>query len=294
VGRIVPVGCTGWIISNGAYLTAGHCTGSSMDILEFNVPDSLSNGTIVHPGVEDQYPIIAASVEFRNTASPPTGDDWAIFNCSPNATTGLTAALAQGAFVRISKDYPPGTTTDVRITGYGVDGPSPNFGDGGPRNADNQTEQTHYGPYLGETDAGSQAYYHRYRVDTQPASSGSPIFVYGTTLSIGIHTNGGCTSSGGANAGTSFENNYLDQATREFFGANVRHVDVGHPNTTETGSVLLPYSTVVEGTNAVPDGGTVSIVAGSYTAAGGNTMTLGDDGKAMTLTAPVGTVTIGQ
>ena len=35
VGRIMPVGCTGWIASNGAFLTAGHCVNANMDVLLF-------------------------------------------------------------------------------------------------------------------------------------------------------------------------------------------------------------------------------------------------------------------
>ena len=59
------------------------------------------------------------------------------------------------------------------------------------------------------------------------------------------------------------------------------------------GTVMRPFDTVTEGVNAVVSGGIVSIVAGTYTAASGNTFTAGADGKAMTLTAPVGTVRIG-
>ena len=44
----------------------------------------------------------------------------------------------------------------------------------------------------------------------------------------------------------------------------------------------------------MPSGGIVSIVAGTYTAAAGNTFTIGDDGKSMTIDAPVGTVNIGN
>ena len=79
VGRIVPVGCTGWIISNGAYLTAGHCTGPNMQILEFNVPASLQNGTIVASAPQDQYPIDPASVVFFNDGAGQVGNDWAVF-----------------------------------------------------------------------------------------------------------------------------------------------------------------------------------------------------------------------
>ena len=48
------------------------------------------------------------------------------------------------------------------------------------------------------------------------------------------------------------------------------------------------------GVTNVVSGGVVSIVAGTYSAAAGNTFTAGADGKAMTLSAPCGTVFIGN
>ncbi|HEY6906251.1 MAG TPA: hypothetical protein VI230_02235, partial [Ignavibacteriaceae bacterium] len=62
VGRIVNIGCTGWIIPDGDIVTAGHCLdATSANILEFNVPLSTSGGTIQHPGPEDQYSIDQSS-----------------------------------------------------------------------------------------------------------------------------------------------------------------------------------------------------------------------------------------
>lgn len=39
-GRIMPIGCTGWLIDGGAFLTAGHCIGAATQTVEFNVPAS--------------------------------------------------------------------------------------------------------------------------------------------------------------------------------------------------------------------------------------------------------------
>jgi hypothetical protein len=126
-------------------------------------------------------------------------------------------------------------------------------------------------------------------VDTQGGNSGSPIIVDGTDLTVGIHTNGGCTQTGGANAGTSFENDNLETALRDFsgVGANVRHVDNGHivAQALQDGTVFRPFDTLAEAVNSVPAGGVVSIVTGSY--GGGITIS-----KPMTLRAPVGPVTL--
>jgi hypothetical protein len=283
-GRIVPVGCTGWIVSNGTHLTAGHCVGTNMQIMEFNVPASNSDGTINHPAPQHQYPIIATTVRFANNG---IGDDWAVFDCAPNANTGLLPAQAQGAFFRMSRDSNPAT---VRVTGYGLDGPGPplgNFGASPPRNADSQTQQTHAGPNLGETVSGNVTAFFSYRVDTQGGNSGSPIIVDGSALTIGIHTNAGCGAAGGSNSGTSFENDDLEIAIQAFLGTDVQYVDQGHPATIRDGTVFRPRLNVNAAINAAPSGGVVSIVTGSYS----ETMTIT---KALTLTAPVGAVIIGN
>lgn len=282
VGRIVPIGCTGWNVTNGAHLTAGHCDRFDAQILEFNVPASQSDGTIVHPPPQDQYPIVASSFV---SAATGIGNDWAVFATNPNSNTGLRAVLAQGKAFRMSRDS---TSTNLRVTGYGVDGPPPDFGrfSFSPRNSDSQTQQTHVGPNAGETVSGANDAFWRYAVDTQPGNSGSPLVANDAqALTLGIHTHGGCGTGGGNNHGTSFEHDGLETAIQGFPGANVVYVDGGHPVTPKDGTVMRPFSTVGQGATAVPTGGQVSIVSGTYD----ETLTLD---RAMTLTAPVGLVRI--
>ena len=182
VARIDPIGCTGWIASNGKLLTAGHCLASSGNTtLSFNVPPSLSNGTVQFPGPEDQYSINQGSFQYTNGG---VGNDWGIFSVSDNSQTGLQPIEAQGAF-DVRQDLGP---SNIRITGFGVDSGTAN-----------QTNQTHVGP-----NAGSSGTTMRYATDTQGGNSGSPVIDEATGESVGIHTHGGCTSSGGNNSGTSF------------------------------------------------------------------------------------------
>ena len=92
-----------------------------MQTVEFNVPASQANGTTVSPPVRDQYRVIAGSIVTQNTG---IGNDWAIFAVLPNTQTGLLPAAAQGATFQLSNTQNP---ANVRITGFGVDGPPPNL-----------------------------------------------------------------------------------------------------------------------------------------------------------------------
>ena len=215
-GRIVPIGCTGWLIDGGLMLTAGHCVGASAQILEFNVPASLADGTTVAAAVRDQYRIIAGSVVSQNTG---VGNDWALFRVQPSTETGLLPAAAQGGSFQVSNTANP---AQVRITGFGVDGPPPNFGAGGPRDATNQTQQTHLGALATNT-GGANSGRLDYNADTQGGNSGSPVIAEGTAQTIGIHTNGGCTTAGGNNSGTSFRNQALWAAIQN---GTVRTTDI--------------------------------------------------------------------
>ncbi len=180
IGRIVPIGCTGWIITNGRLVTAGHCVGSRAQIIEFNVPKSNPDRTIVHPGPEDQYPIGNFVSPYPN--SPSTANDWAVFTASPNTQTGLTVIQAQGKSFNVVQSNPG---SNITITGFGTD-----------TGIDNQTQQTHTGPLSSVTNT-----FVRYRTDTTGGNSGSPIIDTATGNAVGVHAYGGCSGSGGSNFG---------------------------------------------------------------------------------------------
>ena len=192
VGRIVPIGCTGWIVENGKYITAGHClNSSSAQVLEFNVPDSNPDRSLNHPGPEDQYSLNQGSFVFRDRG---VGDDWGVFELYANSNTGQTAIAAQGGGFAIKQDLNP---ANIRITGFGVD-------DG----SDNQSHQTHVGP-----NEGSSGTTMRYSADTTGGNSGSPVIDEATDMAVGVHSHGGCSSSGGNNSGTSFfDSNFWSNA----------------------------------------------------------------------------------
>lgn len=302
-GRIIN-GCTAWLTSNGAVLTAGHCVDFDPDrsgpllpdgVLDLwgsfsvNVPLSDADGTLNQSAPEDQFPIDLDSVVWNFDGSGQgLGKDWAVFGIFPNAD-GERAHVRQG-FYRMSRQN-PSVDNSIRITGYGVD-----------TGTANKTLQTHTGPYVGEYSGNVAAdIYHEYQVDTEGANSGSPIIwrTPSPDFTVGIHTNAGCdnplTSDG--NKGTSFEVDALEIAVRDFHGSGSEYVDVvPQPNDPgESGAVFRPYVGIADAVADVPSGGQVVIVEGSYlNSAGGNTFTAGADGKAMTFLAPVGTVIIGN
>ena len=207
IGRMVPVGCTAWIASNGLIVSAGHCHYYSSDfseeIVEFNVPQSLDDGSIQHPGAEDQY--IMGDNESHSFSPGYIGNDWLVFEVQNNDSTGLSPIDAQNTSLELDRTSTINSNEQFSITGFGVDGPAPYYGaDLNNRNADNQTQQTDSGDF--HSLSGTRL---NYEVDTQAGNSGSPIIRNNNGKSLGIHTNGGCTSSGGYNSGTSLLNDDL-------------------------------------------------------------------------------------
>jgi V8-like Glu-specific endopeptidase len=304
VGRIN--GCTAWLVSNGAVLTAGHCAPlAAGDTFEVNVPASTSSGGGVASAPADQFPINAASAVFVNGGS---GNDFCVFRINPNGTTGQRPHVQHG-FFRMSRETPVLATT-IRVTGFGIDN-SPlgtgtaccNTDSNGncthPRcNSQSRTLQTSTGGFAGEVVVGASDVSHTYATDTEPANSGSPIIWETTGFAIGIHTHGGCNSDGsGSNSGTSFEHNGLESALQNFPGANTRYLDFAtYPNAPAVnGTIFQPFHTLATAVASVPSGGVVSIVEGSYVrTTAGNTGVFGTGNKAMMLEAPVGTVVIGN
>ncbi len=125
IGRLVPFVCTAGITENGLLISAGHCLWPdfSMDdeIVEFNVPFSLPDGTIQHPGVEDQY-IVGDYYSFEWTGEI---DDWLVFNVENNSNTGLQPIEAQGTFYELERVNEFNENDMFRITGYGMDDTPP-------------------------------------------------------------------------------------------------------------------------------------------------------------------------
>jgi V8-like Glu-specific endopeptidase len=291
--------CTAWLVSNGALLTAGHCADFDPDgngpmlpdgvldwtnntIVEFNVPTSTISGTVNFASPNDQYPVDLTSVTWRfDGEGQGLGKDWSVFGVNANSNTHVKPHAAQG-FFRMTYQIPAVSST-IRVTGYGIDNTPLGKTDG--ENAQTRTNQTSTGPYDANHRSGTDIW-HTYAVDTTGGNSGSPIVWENNGFTIGIHTNGGCTASGGNNAGTGFGVLALQQAIQHFPGPNRWYVDKVSISPFKTGFVMEPFQTIAAAITAAGSGHTVSIVTGHYN----EPMTIN---KSITLEAPVGTVVIG-
>lgn len=293
VGRLFFGGCTAWRVTNGAFVTAGHCVDFDFPdgvldlfgMVEFNVPPSTTGGATVFASPSDQYMIDLTTVQWRfDGEGQGLGKDWAVFGVFANSTTGLLPHQAYGLPLRVS-DAVLAVGATVRLTGFGLDRTPP--GALGGHNAQTFTNQTSTGPYRGHF-AGNVAadLYHEYEVDSESGNSGGPILWEAFGLAIGVHTTGSCVPGTFGNLGTSLNVSAFRNTLHGFPGGAVECVDFGHPfRGIETGVVTNPWSSVEEGLVASAPGGRVSIVAGTYT----ETFTATN---AALLEAPVGTVVI--
>jgi len=295
LGRFFNWGPTGYLISNGAALTAGHDFPNNKSSIGFNVPKSQNDGTLIHPHPNDQYAIDMNSVISVNNGS---GDDWAIFGLYPNSNTGLTAAAAQGAYFRLAYDGTINLSeSDVlRITGYGSDdtpsGPA-EANDGHCPNSDHKTLQTATGPYSSNFTHTTHA-----EIPIAGGNSGSPlIYDDNINLSIGIVTHASQRVFVDGNPTYLFKNSISQRFTREalrnaindFQGNNVEYVDGLFPTQFGDGiqgNYFNPHSNVEKAVNNAASGAVISIVEGEYFEA----FTIN---KAVTLKAAVGKVIIG-
>ncbi|MDP7008884.1 MAG: hypothetical protein QGI78_04860 [Phycisphaerales bacterium] len=254
VGRVHPNGCTAWIFddTNHCFLTAGHCVESSFDVIEFNVPLSNNTGEYQHPGPEDQYIIDPESLQY---AYESIGDDWGYFGCFPNTETLLTPSQAQGGWIETNRTPPEVYGQTIRITGFGsTSSPvDPTW---------NGAQKTHTGPYNFRN--GSIL---GYAVDTTGGNSGSPVLNEETNKAIGIHTNGGCNTTG-SNFGCGLNNEGLLSAIANPKGVCIPtdFLNFGFPNGLLYEVIpneLTPLVfTLTPGTeNPVPDSVTVRTVS---------------------------------
>ncbi|MBK8096205.1 MAG: hypothetical protein IPK26_03815 [Planctomycetes bacterium] len=244
-GRIDPIGCTGWIIDmpgsglDKCHLSAGHCRATGQ-VLEFAVPASGANCALAHPPAAKQFAINTATSQFVNGG---VGNDYWVFRCFANSTTGRTTFEEQGAAWQLSPVIPAATTL-LRNFGYGLDGTNVTGAGGGntpncfctPGNGTgtrNQTQQSHTGPLNSATGTALN-----YGFDTCGGNSGGPVQDAASGLAIGIHTHAGCNATPGTgNNGTQITHAGLQAAIAAVCAGG------GHANDECAGAVTVTATT---------------------------------------------------
>lgn len=186
-GRQYPTGCTSWLVNEFTVLTAGHCSASAAQQVHFNVPLSTSTGGLVFPPPQDQYPYDAATLQRLDAG---VGSDWTVTTTVRNSNTRQYPGQKQGSWYQLGAV--PGSTAgqNIRVTGYGTVSAPVSL-------TWQQVQKTHLGT-LNQIAATSLCY----ATDTTGGNSGSPVVQESTGKAIGIHTHGGCSSTGGCNSGT--------------------------------------------------------------------------------------------
>lgn len=197
--RMMPIGCTGWLFGDQphSFLSAGHCGPDTGDVMQFNVPLSTSSGTPQNPAPQDQYPIDGSSVQLTNGG---IGNDWAFYGTFANSNTGLAPRDAMGDSYVLANAVPAADGRPIRVTGYGsTTSPVPPSW--------YLVQKTHVGTFVSTPGTSLQ-----YDPDTTGGNSGSAVYDDSTNTAIGVHTHAGCTSTGGANQGTSLDHPDLRDA----------------------------------------------------------------------------------
>lgn len=136
VARLIPGGCTAWLVSEDVYLTAGHCqeptSDSRLHFIGWNPVNSDPDvSPTAHP--QDQYAIDPSTYDEENGG---VGADWGVGKLLPNDITGLTAGVAQSA--KCDQSWPSSGTglgcgwfeigevpdsaagNNIRVTGHGT------------------------------------------------------------------------------------------------------------------------------------------------------------------------------
>ncbi len=155
---------TAWIAPNGDLVTAGHVingwrlNGVSGWVLEFNVPDSKSDDTMVPSSAKDQYTLTGwyEGQNTLNSSGQDIGNDWGVFTVNPNPLTGLLPIQEQQAYINVEQND---NASQLEVIGYGSASGSLS-----------NTQQQSQGP-----NDGSSGSLLEYQIYTAEGESGGPV-----------------------------------------------------------------------------------------------------------------------
>ncbi|ESQ92534.1 trypsin-like serine protease [Asticcacaulis benevestitus] len=317
VGRIYMSNgevATGWITYFGAILTVGHAVKTNVTYsIEFNVPLSEADGTLNHAHYRDTFDLQIIDHRYQPFTTLP---DWAIARAvrpdgeSPGQVYRKFLNLAPLSLVTLSPLTAKAPPVEVAVTGYGLDGPSPEWGRGNATKSEySLTQQTGSGAYVDTSSLYPISNGFCYLADTMPGVSGGPVVFNGTPSAAGINaaeSNGNYTycNSIPVNIAQAIDEPQLVAAMQAFPGKafnpvippqNTIFVTTGSLVIAEDGTVLKPFHFLEKALDASQSlSGTtlVTVAAGSYSDKA-YTLNL-PRGKNLILAMPVGDVTVYQ
>lgn len=302
---------TGWIAENGAIVSEIDdwyflLEDFPFDIVEFNVPPSNADGTVNHPGPEDQYPLNQDNIlsetwkgtmgEFDHIQIKLFGNGsrnvqyggFAFLEALPNHTGKRPGERQQQSF-KIS-GFPAADEMEgkqIEIFHYGSLHPFDHTKDytlqkseaetGNPEKVlafvKNKDRFLVYNLGTGREGFWEQSY-----------MDGAPITFANTNVAIGIH-NAGFSDS--PSLGTGFRESGIRQKLSDFFGEDMVFVNNEMTWSKLTGEIDHPYLNVQDGASNAGANAVVSIAKGNY-----------DESvyinNPVVLKAPVGKVVIGE
>lgn len=168
--RLLPAGCTASVYTTrSCMISAGHCIGGNM-VVQFRVPNSNANCSIVNPPAADQFPV--TNTQQCNCG---VGNDWAVLRTGTNGS-GQRPFNRYGALRRIAPVVSPNGAA-AEIYGYGVDHTCTR----------SQTQQRSPGNIVGVLST-----YYDYNNDVRGGNSGSGFLSNNRLIGVVTHCRFGC------------------------------------------------------------------------------------------------------
>jgi len=179
--RMMPAGCSASIYTtDSCAVSAGHCIGGGQ-VLQFNVPNSLSNCTPVNPASIHQYPVTG-----QQSVNGGVGNDWAVLTVG--TSSGLRPYQRYNTLRRIANTL---VAASSEIYGYGVDNTC----------FRSQTQQRSPGTITGQS-----SNYWVYNNDIRGGNSGSGLLAKQLIFGIVTHCDFSCTNIATKHTVTAFVN----------------------------------------------------------------------------------------
>ncbi len=268
---------TGWITPNGSIVTSWKIYHQKIkfgyDIIEFNVPDSDTNGSINHPPPQDQYPLKTGvsqvslgskNINFKGPAGTRlTG--WAVLEALPNST-GLRPGERQQSYLLLglnstSKRIEDADQIIMHLLHYG-DWPG-DFSTG--------KFKTLHDNYVGlkeqkeelrifNTDGDRDSYILYSMPQFNGSDSGGPI-IHSKRVAVGVHNQ---YVNGIPSYGVGFREHTFKSHVQNFFTPHVTYVDGSALTNANVGNIISPIRKVQMGIEKAAPDDVVYIAKGDY------------------------------